>query len=161
MNKVVIINDTDCEREVEQFLKRHRNNIVLNAETTATISDISRIISNLKTIAGYSDRIAINAANTVNILKIKDIMHCESQRSYTQVHLTNGTSLTVTRTLRQFEEDLMEYRFVRIHQSHLVNLNYVVKYLKSKAGCVVLENGTKLPVATRKREQLFKELEVL
>ena len=161
MNWFLIINDVACKKELDSFLKKHSGSIILKSETNKAFNNIGRVLNGFNNIAGDTARIAINAANTVNVLKINDIVHCESQRSYTQVHLKDGNKLTVTKTLKQFELELTDYHFIRIHQSHLVNLNYVEKYVKNKGGCVVLSNGSKLPVAIRKKEVLFKELEQL
>ena len=51
--------------------------------------------------------------------------------------------------------------FIRIHKSHLININFIEKYLKADGGYVVLKDCTKLPVSTRKKELLFKEIEKL
>jgi two-component system LytT family response regulator len=161
MNWFLIVNDIECKKDLEAFLKKHSGSVILKSETNKAFNNINRVINGFNNIAGGTARIAINAANTVNVLKINDIVHCESQRSYTQLYLKDGNKLTVTKTLKQFEQELMDYHFIRIHQSHLVNLNYIEKYVKNKGGCVVLSNGSKLPVAIRKKEILFKELEQL
>jgi len=161
MNWFFIINDTECKKELEFFLKKYPGSIVLKSEANMAFSNVNKVISNFNNIAGNAARMAINGASVINVLKINDIVHCESQRSYTQVHLQNGNKLMVTKTLKQFELELNDHHFVRIHQSHLVNLNYVIKYVKNKGGHVMLDNGTELPVAVRKKESLFKELEQL
>jgi two-component system, LytTR family, response regulator len=161
MNWFLIVNDINCKKELESFLKRHTDSVILRSETGKTFDNMNRVINGFNTMNGNSARIAINASNSVNVLKINDIIRCESQRSYTLLYLNNGTKLTVTKTLKQFELELNGHHFVRIHQSHLVNFNYVTKYIKSKGGYLILEDGTELPVAIRKRETLFKKLEQL
>jgi two-component system LytT family response regulator len=161
MNWFLLINDTDCKKDLERFLKKHPKSIVLKSDTNRAFNNLNRLVNGFNSIAGNTARIAINAASSVNVLKVNDIIHCESQRSYTLLHLKNGNQLTVTKTLKQFELELNDYSFVRIHQSHLVNLNYVEKYVKNKGGYVVLANGTELSVAIRKKETLFKELDKL
>jgi two-component system LytT family response regulator len=161
MNLFLLVNDTDCKKDLERFLKKHSKSIVLKSDTNRAFNNLNRFVSGFNSLAGNTARIVINAATSVNILRINDIIHCESQRSYTQLHLKNGNQLTVTKTLKQFEIELNDHSFVRIHQSHLVNLNYVEKYVKNKGGYVILANGTELSVAIRKRETLFKELEKL
>jgi len=161
MNWFFIINDTDCRKELERFLNKYPSSVILKAETHKAFNNINRVMNGFTHLAGNTARIAINAASSVNVLKINDIIHCESHRSYTQVHLRNGSKLIVTKTLKQFELELNDHHFARIHQSHLVNLNYVVKYVKNKGGYVIMEDGSELPVAIRKKEYLFKELEKL
>ncbi|MGZ3885042.1 MAG: LytR/AlgR family response regulator transcription factor [Bacteroidia bacterium] len=161
MNWFLIINDTDCRTELESFLRRHSDCILLKSEIDQSLHNISRVVNGFSNMAGSNARMVINAASSVNVLKICNIISCESQRSYTLLHLNDGTKLTVTKTLKQFEQELGHHQFVRIHQSHLVNLNYITKYIKSKGGYVSLENGAELPVATRKKELLLEKLERL
>ena len=67
----------------------------------------------------------------------------------------------VSKTLMDFEEMLGATSFIRIHKSHLVNINYIEKYIKSEGGMIELNDGTKLPVAVRKKEVLLKKLNQL
>lgn len=159
MNWFLIINDNNCKPELEEFLQRHSDCILLKSGTEKALPSIDKVISGFSNLAGRDARMTINAANSLHVLKIGNIIRCESQRSYTLLHLNNGTKLTVTKTLKQFELELADHPFARIHQSHLVNLNYITRYVKSKSGYVLLEDGAKLPVATRKKELLFRKLE--
>ena len=161
MNWFLIINDTNCKKDLDGFLRKHNESVLLKNETSKAFGNMNRVLNGFNNIASQTARIAINAASSVNLFKVNEIIRCESQRSYTILHLKDGRKLTVTKTLKQFELELNDHHFVRIHQSHLVNLDYVEKYVKSKGGYVVLENGTELPVAIRKKEMLFKELEQL
>jgi two-component system LytT family response regulator len=156
MNWLLVINDSKCKRELDVFLKKHSSSVVIKSEVGKMVDELNKTLLDIRRLTGNSAKISINAASNVIILKVDDIVHCQSSRSYTQVHLSNGTEMTVTKTLKQFEKDLGAYQFVRIHQSHLVNLNYVSRFNKSKRGSVVLNNGTELPVAIRKKEQLLK-----
>ena len=161
MNWFLIIDDSECKKELDSFLKKHHKSVVLQNETARSFGNFERMINGFNHVANSNARIAINAASNVNILKINDIIHCESQRSYTLLYMKDGSKHTVSKTLKQFELDLGEHQFVRIHQSHLVNLNYIIKYVKNKGGHVILMDGSKLPVALRKKEHLFRELELL
>lgn len=158
MNWFLVINDTNCKKDLDAFLKKHEGSIVFKNEADHAFRNIGRLMDDFTLRSAADARISINAASSVNVLKVADIVHCESQRSYTCIYLSNGNKLTVTKTLKQFEAELKQYDFARIHQSHLVNLNHVVKYVKSKGGHVVLSDGREIPVAVRKKELLFREL---
>jgi DNA-binding LytR/AlgR family response regulator len=161
MNWFLIIDDTDCKKNFNTFLRKYSASVLMKNEANKIFTNMNGILAGTTNVPAKSARIIINAAGSVDSLKIKDIVRCESQRSYTVIHLNDGRKLTVTKTLKQFELELTNHHFVRIHQSHLVNLNYVERFVKSKGGYAVLENGTELPVATRKKETFLKELEQL
>ena len=71
-------------------------------------------------------------------------------------HLENGKKILVSHPMKDFEEILCEQGFFRVHKSHIVNLEFVDSYIKAEGGQVALTDGTKLPVAMRKRSQLME-----
>jgi two-component system LytT family response regulator len=85
-------------------------------------------------------------------------LYCEADQSYTRVYTINGNKLLVSKPLSTIEQMLPESTFFRIHKSHIVNLNYVKSYSRAEGFHIVLENGTKLDVATRRNEEFVKAL---
>lgn len=83
-------------------------------------------------------------------VEIDSIVRCESSGNYTSVFTTNQKKFVVSKTLKYFEEMLAEHQFFRIHNSHLINMQYVKAYAKS--GFVTLENNSKLEVSIRRKE---------
>lgn len=82
---------------------------------------------------------------------VKSVVRCEAESNYTVFHLTNGSKVIVSRTLREYEELLAGSNFIRIHNSHLINMYHVKKYLKGKGGFVVMSDGTSVEVSVRKK----------
>jgi len=70
--------------------------------------------------------------------------------------LTNRPPLLVTRLLKDFEDILLPYRFFRVHNSHLVNLRYIRKFVRGDGGQVYLENGDIVDVSRRRKEEFLK-----
>jgi two-component system LytT family response regulator len=68
----------------------------------------------------------------------------------------DGKSILVTKLLKDFEEILLPYRFFRIHNSHLINLNYIKKYIRGDGGQVIMENNEVIDVSRRKKEEFLK-----
>ena len=66
--------------------------------------------------------------------------------------------MIVTKTLKDFEELLNEYDFIRVHNSHLINLNHVTKYTKGEGGVVTLSDGAEVDVSRRKKEEFLQRL---
>jgi two-component system LytT family response regulator len=153
MNWFLIVNDAHCKKDLQVFLQKHEKDVVFKTGIENGLKNIDSPNSN-----GY---LVINSTSHMHLLKIDDIMHCQSNQSYTQFYLHDGKKITATKTLKQFELLFKSKAFVRIHQSHLVNITYIDKYVKGIGGHIVLKDGTELPVAARKKEHLMRVLEKL
>jgi DNA-binding LytR/AlgR family response regulator len=160
MNWFLIVDDTKFRKEFQHFMKQNTRHILYKAEAENALRSME---SGFEVPSKYSGEglIAVNSSNQVHVLKIKDIVHCQSSQNYTHFQMNGGKKLVATKTLKQFESILKHHRFVRVHQSHLVNINYVDKYVKGNGGYVILCDGTELPVAARKKEFLLREFEKL
>jgi len=104
------------------------------------------------------DKIALTTLEETNFFKLKDIMKLVSDGSYTTFHTYSGEELTVSRGIKEFEALLPSDTFCRIHQSYMVNVDFVKKILKEDGGYVLLENDDKVPVSRRRKNDLMELL---
>lgn len=102
------------------------------------------------------DQIAIPTSDGLEFLQIKQIIRIESSSNYSKLFLQSGQHLVVTRQLKDFEELLQDYRFYRVHHSHLINLNYIAKYVRGDGGQITMRNGDMIDVSRRKKEVFLK-----
>jgi two-component system, LytTR family, response regulator len=101
------------------------------------------------------NKIAVPTSEGLEFIVIKHIIRIESSTNYSRLYLINKQSLLVTRLLKDFEEILTPYRFFRVHNSHLINLNYISKYIRGEGGQVMMENGDVVDVSRRKKEEFL------
>lgn len=92
---------------------------------------------------------------------MKDIIRCQSDNNSTLFYLNEGKKIFVTKTLKYFTNILSDEGFVRTHQSHLVNVNYIKEFIKSDGGYIVLKNGDSIPVSVRKKSEVIQLLNTL
>jgi two-component system LytT family response regulator len=111
---------------------------------------------NLADSRSQNDKISIVTNEGVEFFEISQIIRIESSSNYSKIHFKDGKVLLVTKLLKDFEEILTPYRFYRIHNSHLINLSYIKKYLRGDGGQVLLQNGEVIDVARRKKEEFLK-----
>ena len=111
---------------------------------------------NLSNPKSQDDHIALPANDGLEFIQIKQIIRIESSSNYSKVILQSGQPLLVTRQLKDFEELLQEYRFYRIHHSHLINLNFIAKYTRGDGGQITMRNGDVIDVSRRKKEVFLK-----
>ena len=119
---------------------------------------ISYLLENIHGAKPAFKRIALNSADKIHMVNISDIIRCESQSNYTLFYLKGGEQILVTKNLKEYENMLEEYDFVRVHHSHLINLNYLKEYVKADGGYAVMTDKSNVPVSVRKREHLLREL---
>jgi two-component system LytT family response regulator len=102
--------------------------------------------------------IVLSTSDKVSVVKISEIVRCESSNYYTFFYFIDRKRILVSRTLKDNEELLSEYNFLRIHKSHLINLKYVTTFSRNERGFVLMADGSEVPVSRRKREKVLEIL---
>lgn len=92
------------------------------------------------------------------VFRQADIVRLEASGSYTIFLINNQNPVLASYTLSDFEKKLNPAKFIRVHKSHIVNLDYVVKYTKGDGGVLTLSTGTEIPVSRSRKEELLESL---
>ena len=124
-----------------------------------TSAKLDTLFHNLKNIQGMSKKICVPVVTGLVFLEIADIIRCESDINYTTFFLKDKQKLVVAKTLKEFEEMLVEYNFFRVHNSHLINLPYSKSYNKGKGGFVTLAHNSPIEGSTRRKDDFIKAIE--
>jgi two-component system LytT family response regulator len=106
-------------------------------------------------------RMALHTLEKIHVTDIADIVRCESNGNYTTFYFKDGQKLLVTKTLKEYDQMLSEYKFARVHQSHLINAQQIKEFVKVDGGYIVMRDGSKIPVSLRKKSVVMKLLEEL
>ncbi len=126
------------------FLIRDHINLQMNA-----------LFENLKSVARQDKKIIVKTTGQIHLLELKNIVSLESESCYTTFNTTDGEHIMVAKTLKEYEEMLTGYGFYRVHKSHLINLSHIKRFEKQDGGYIILTNDMKIPVASRKREEML------
>lgn len=113
----------------------------------------TNLLSNLQQKDKSSFKLALSTMEGFFFYDPKDILKCEADDNYTRFYFTNGKPLIVSRTLKEFEDILTEYGFMRVHKSYLVNMHYVVRL--DKEGLLWLNDGSFVVVSRRKKKEVL------
>jgi two-component system, LytTR family, response regulator len=103
-------------------------------------------------------KIAIRTQQGITLLHHQDISYLEGIGRYTKIYLREGKPIVVAKLLKLFEASLSEDDFFRIHKSFLINMNSIKELKTNHKIKIVLENGTELEVAKRRRAELYHKL---
>jgi len=139
----------DLQKSVDRLAK-FRN---INHQTKDRLEILRHSLQEGKSQEG---KIAIATHEGIDFLEVKNIIRIESDSNYCKIFFLEGKSLLVTKLLKDFEELLLPYRFFRIHHSHLINLNYIKKYIRGDGGQVMMINDEKIDISRRKKEEFLK-----
>ena len=111
---------------------------------------LQNLISNLKSIHYRDPRLAVPTSGGLVFFNIDEIIYCQADQNYTSFYLSNGKEIVVSKTLKDYDELLSEYQFLRVHKSYLINPAYVDNY--AQKGTIELQGGYRIPVSRRKHQ---------
>jgi two-component system LytT family response regulator len=106
-------------------------------------------------------KIALPTLEGITMLNIQDIIRCASDGSYTTFFTVGGRKIVVSRSIKEYDELLTPSNFFRVHQSHLVNLNFVEQFLREDGGTLIMVDGSRIEVSRRRKEQLIQLIQTL
>ncbi|MCD4832448.1 MAG: LytTR family DNA-binding domain-containing protein [Bacteroidales bacterium] len=131
-------------------IKANRNN--------AEISIHSKILlDNIQEVNKPNHKIVLPLLNGFEIVHVRDIIRCRANDNFTEFHLKDGSKKLISRTLKFYEELLKDFGFIRVHKSHLINFQYVTKYLKGKGGMVEMSDGSVVDVSVNRKAEFLEK----
>jgi len=141
-------------------LKRAVNRSAIRIAEKNVNNRIESLIANFRSEAQGLKKIGLPTAEGLVFEEIENIMHLQAESNYTLVYIRNKKKMTITKSLKEFEDLLPASIFCRLHHSHIVNLNYITKYYKGRGGYVELTDGTTVEVSTRKKDDFLEKFKI-
>jgi two-component system LytT family response regulator len=102
------------------------------------------------------NNILLQSGEGLTMYNINEIVRCMADANYTKIFFNNGENILISKNLQNFDTMLSGSNFVRVHNSHLVNLKYVKKFIRGKHAYIVLADGNEIPISEQKKDE-FKE----
>lgn len=103
-----------------------------------------------------TNKIKLTTSDKVNIVRVDDIIRCASDNYYTIFYFVDSSSIMISKTLKETEELLSKYNFIRPHKSHLINPKHIKSFLKIEGGVILMDDNSKIPVSRRKKEKIME-----
>jgi len=148
------IDPNELTKTITRFQsKKHDQNLINNKFKT--------LLNNISSESSHQ-KIAIPDGEGLNFVKITDIIRFQSEGSYTYMHTTDKLKPTlISKPIGDYQEMLINESFIRIHRSHLVNLQHVAKYIKGEGGYVIMSDDSQAEVSRRKKVEFIGALSSL
>jgi two-component system LytT family response regulator len=110
---------------------------------------------NIEKLTAQSRKMILRDSDNIYVVMLSDIVYCRAEGSYTAFRLIDEREILVSKNLGEYEKLLENAQFIRSHHSYIINLNQIMKFDKTDGGHLVMQNGSVIPVAVRKKEALL------
>jgi two-component system LytT family response regulator len=121
---------------------------------------LEALMSNLESTVGKK-RVCLATSDGLEFINMLDIAYCEANGSYTNFHLTNGATILVSKNLKEYETTLSDQHFMRVHNSFLINLAEVKKFVKSEGGYILMKDNTQISISPKKRDEFMERMNTI
>lgn len=101
-------------------------------------------------------RFALPTTKGLLFVKPNDIIYCTSEGSYSHVYLTNNKRITIAKRLKEVYHKLPQETFLRVHRSHIINLNHVIEFTNGQSQVVTLSNGEEFNISKTKKAEFME-----
>lgn len=119
---------------------------------------LENLLSNIQSSSSENRKICLSTSEGVEFIPTREILFCEANGSYTDFHLTDRRKLVVSKNLKEYENMLQESNFMRVHNSFLINLGEVKKYVRAEGGYIVMNNDKQVSISPGKRDDFLKRM---
>lgn len=125
---------------------------------------LNRIVQRLEVLQGALaqpqkvEKLTVSAVDGIYFLNLKDILRFEADDNYTHIFLHNGERLTASKTIKAYEDLLANQHFFRVHKRHMINMNFIRKFVKGDGGYLVMDDGKEIDVSRRRRTEFLEKI---
>jgi two-component system LytT family response regulator len=139
--------------DIDELINATKN-VAKSIESNKSNNHLAEALKMLKMNSNIQ-KIGIPVADGTSFINAADIISIEAKGSYSVLNLINKKTLTTTKSLKEIEQMLHWDYFIRVHNSWVINLNYIKKYYKGKSGYIEMEDGSTVSVSVRKKGTLL------
>jgi two-component system, LytTR family, response regulator len=117
---------------------------------------LDQISSNkIETVITDVNKLALPCNDGLELISFDEIIKCQADRAYCNFHLINSRKILVSKPMKDFEERLNSKNFLKVHKSTIVNINHIKKFVRGKAGYLLMLDGSIVNVSAREKEDLL------
>jgi two-component system LytT family response regulator len=143
----------DLTQTIEKYKK---------SRTTAPDADVMKqLLSNIELLSNpKANKLSVSTQEGIEIINLNDVDYMKAERAYTIIKRQDKTDIVVSKPLKDFEDMLPSAKFMRIHDSYLINLDKVVRYLRQDGGYAVMRDGSEILISRGRKDDFLKYLQL-
>lgn len=143
------LNAEELRSAIDRFLEKRNQ----KKETDVLLQNL---LQNLGKRETNDFKLAVPTTAGAVFFSPADIIRLEGEGNYTRFFLSDGRKHMSSKTMKEYEEILLQHNFLRIHKSHLVNKSFIDHY--HNEGAVILKDQTQLPVSRQRKQEVAAAL---
>ena len=122
------------------------------------LSHANILLENMAVMHSQNRKLVLPLMEGFEVVKMAEILYCEAEDNFTCFFFADGRKTLICRNLKFYEKALDSFGFFRVHRSHIINLDYVKRYIKGKGGSIILENGKEIQVSNNRKTELIERI---
>lgn len=122
---------------------------------------LETLIFNLKQQQSNLNKLCLSTSDGFEFISVDEILYCKAEGSYTTFKLKNNNNFLVSKHLKEYETLLADQQFMRVHNSFLINLKEVKKYIKSDGGYILMNNDDPISISRNKKDAFFEAMRLI
>jgi len=119
---------------------------------------LNNLLSNLRQPDPAAIKLAIPGTESISFIRFDDIIRIQAEGGYSCFHMKDGQKLTSSKSIKEYEDILPVSLFIRVHNSHIVNLGCIRKYHRGRGGYVEMDDGQMIEVASRRKDKFLASI---
>lgn len=143
------IDREELQKAVQKVVQRQNHSLP---------QQIDILLKKLHQPASGINKVALPTMQGLEMIPVDSVISCASEGNYTIFFLKNQKKIIVSRILKEVEEMLDDHSFARVHNSYIVNLNEIQKYVRGEGGYLIMSDGSSIDVSRSRKESLLKRL---
>ena len=124
----------------------------------STPEKVHALIQNMEDQLKSPPKLVLKDKYGVQIIATQDVIRLEASGSYTKFIVKNHEPLMISKGIKEYQDLLSSDHFFRCHQSHIINMNFLSRYDKRDGDFLYLTDGSKVPLAVRKRDVFLAKI---
>jgi len=131
--------------------------IIVNKQKNELGFELKKVLNSIIP-TNENTKVSFPLSGKTIFIKPSEIIYCKADGNYSNIYLKDGKKEMISKKLKDIEEMIHHSRFYRVHNSYLVNLDYIKEYVKNEGHHLILDDETSIPVARSKKELLMELL---
>lgn len=143
--------------ELQEAVKKART----RRDTNVYREQLDTLMQNISKGDIRPEKICLATTLGMEFIAIDDIVTCKADGSYTCFTLRDGSTHMVSKHLKEYENLLAEHQFMRVHNSYVINLRELKKYMKADGGYLIMSNDMQVNISSRRKDELIEAMKRL